>query len=152
MPRFRRDTGFGTDCTETVTVDEGREPQQTPDPGGPHHKSGNLGWKFLQPAHFQPNPTPLHATFPLAGQGPLGKIGCLDSSLLVFLCVYAAMILGGVPGLRLDRTGAALVGAVVLCALGTLKPEAAWAAIDFGTIGLLLGLMLVSAQIGRAHV
>ncbi len=70
----------------------------------------------------------------------------MDSSLIVFLCVYAAMILGGVPGLRLDRTGAALVGAVALCALGTVTPEAAWNAIDFGTIGLLLGLMLVSAQ------
>ena len=56
------------------------------------------------------------------------------------------MILGGVPGLRLDRTGAALVGAVVLCATGALSPGDAWRAIDVGTIGLLLGLMLVSAQ------
>jgi len=70
----------------------------------------------------------------------------LDTSLAVFLCVYAAMILGGVPGLRLDRTGAALVGAVVLCASGALRPGDAWRAIDVGTIGLLLGLMLVSAQ------
>ena len=76
-----------------------------------------------------------------------GKIPSrVDLSLLVFLCVYAAMIVGGVPGTRLDRTGAALVGAVVLCAFGALSPEQAWGAIDVGTIGLLLGLMLVSAQ------
>ncbi|MEI6130362.1 MAG: SLC13 family permease [Planctomycetota bacterium] len=70
----------------------------------------------------------------------------MDPSFVVFLFVYAAMIFGGVPGLRLDRTGAALVGAILLCASGVLSPVAAWQAIDVGTIGLLLGLMLVSAQ------
>src|SRR5262249_25041702 len=70
----------------------------------------------------------------------------LDTSLAVFLCVYAAMILGGVPGLRLDRPRAALVGAVVLGATGALSRGDAWRAIDVGTIGLLLGVMLVSAQ------
>ncbi|MGE3173033.1 MAG: SLC13 family permease [Planctomycetota bacterium] len=67
--------------------------------------------------------------------------------LWVFLAVYAGMLLGGVPGLMLDRTGVALLGATALVALGALPLSAAWAAIDAGTLGLLLGLMLLSAQL-----
>lgn len=70
----------------------------------------------------------------------------MDLSLAVFVFVYAVMILGGVPGLRLDRTGGALLGAVVLVAGGALSERAAWQAIDPGTLSLLLGLMIVSAQ------
>ncbi len=70
----------------------------------------------------------------------------MDLPLLVFVLVYAVMITGRVPGLCLDRTGAAFLGAIVLVGAGTLSSTAAWQAIDVGTIGLLLGLMIVSAQ------
>jgi Na+/H+ antiporter NhaD/arsenite permease-like protein len=65
---------------------------------------------------------------------------------LVFAFVYLGMILGEIPGLALERTGVALLGAIVLLAAGRVTPEAAWTAIDVPTIGLLLGLMVVSAQ------
>ncbi len=65
---------------------------------------------------------------------------------LVFVLVYAVMVCGTVPGLRLDRTGAALLGAIALVATGSLSTAQAWQAIDAGTIGLLFGLMVVSAQ------
>jgi Na+/H+ antiporter NhaD/arsenite permease-like protein len=74
----------------------------------------------------------------------------LDLSLCVFVAVYGVMILGRVPGLGLDRTGAALLGAILLVAGGALDSPAAWRAIDTGTIALLLGLMLVSAQFRRS--
>lgn len=64
----------------------------------------------------------------------------------VFLFVYLGMVLGEVPGLALDRTGIALLGAITLVATGRLSTEQAWAAIDVPTIALLLGLMVVSAQ------
>ncbi len=70
----------------------------------------------------------------------------LDTTLAVFVAVYAGMVLGGLPASRLDRTGVALLGAVALIALGALPLDAAWRAIDAGTLGLLLGLMLLSAQ------
>jgi Na+/H+ antiporter NhaD/arsenite permease-like protein len=70
----------------------------------------------------------------------------VDLVLAVFVCVYVAMILGGIPGLRIDRTGAALLGAIVLVAGGALDSAQAWRAIDAPTLGLLLGLMIVSAQ------
>jgi len=71
----------------------------------------------------------------------------LDTSLLlIFILVYLGMLLGRMPGLALDRTGIALLGAIAIVVSGRLQPEAAWGSIDTPTIGLLLGLMVVSAQ------
>jgi Na+/H+ antiporter NhaD/arsenite permease-like protein len=67
--------------------------------------------------------------------------------LAVFALVYAAMILGGVPGLALDRTGAALLGAIALLAAGRVSATDAWNAVDVPTLALLFGLMVVSAQL-----
>jgi Na+/H+ antiporter NhaD/arsenite permease-like protein len=64
----------------------------------------------------------------------------------VFAFVYLGMFLGEFPGLRLDRTGIALLGAIVLVASNRLTMTEAWNAIDVPTIALLLGLMVVSAQ------
>ncbi len=71
----------------------------------------------------------------------------MDLTLVVFAGVYLVMLLGRVPGLQIDRTGAALLGAIALIAGGTTTSAAAWRAIDVGTIGLLFGLMVVSAQL-----
>jgi Na+/H+ antiporter NhaD/arsenite permease-like protein len=71
----------------------------------------------------------------------------MDSVVLaVFAFVYLGMILGEIPGLALERTGVALLGAIVLLAAGRVSPAEAWAAVDVPTIGLLFGLMVVSAQ------
>ncbi len=66
--------------------------------------------------------------------------------LVVFGVVYAGMILGRLPGLALDRTGVALLGAIALLAAGRMDLDGAWRAVDVSTIALLLGLMVVSAQ------
>lgn len=68
-------------------------------------------------------------------------------ALAVFVLVYAGMVLGELPGLALDRTGIALLGAIALLATGTVTPAAAWDAVDVPTLGLLFGLMVVSAQL-----
>lgn len=60
--------------------------------------------------------------------------------------VYLGMVLGEIPGLALDRTGVALLGALFLLATEQVTPHGAWEAIDVPTIGLLYGLMVVSAQ------
>jgi Citrate transporter len=67
--------------------------------------------------------------------------------LVVFALVYLAMLLGELPGLALDRTGAALLGAIVLVATELISPQQAWDAIDAPTLCLLFGLMVVSAQL-----
>jgi len=66
--------------------------------------------------------------------------------LLVFLFVYGGMVLGGIPGLALDRTGVAVLGAIALTATGHTNLEQAWKAMDVSTLALLLGLMIVSVQ------
>lgn len=66
--------------------------------------------------------------------------------IIVFMLVYAGMILGGIPGLAIDRTGVALLGAIALLAFGAVSIDDAWRAVDVPTIALLLGLMVVSAQ------
>jgi Na+/H+ antiporter NhaD/arsenite permease-like protein len=66
--------------------------------------------------------------------------------LVVFAAVYLGMAFGRWPGLRIDRTGIALLGAIVLFAAGAITPERVLAAIDFPTLVVLFGLMVLSAQ------
>ena len=66
--------------------------------------------------------------------------------LVIFGFVYLGMILGRIPGLAIDRTGVALLGAALLVGFECVSPEDAWRAIDVPTILLLLGLMVISAQ------
>lgn len=71
----------------------------------------------------------------------------MDTSVLsVFVLVYLGMILGEIPGLALDRTGIAMLGAIILLVMGKVGPDEARDAIDVPTMGLLFGLMVVSAQ------
>ncbi len=66
--------------------------------------------------------------------------------LAIFLLVYLGMFLGELPGLAVDRTGVALLGAIALLAAGRLSTNDLSAAVDVPTIALLLGLMILSAQ------
>ena len=65
---------------------------------------------------------------------------------IVFACVYLGMALGRWPGLMLDRTGIALVGAIILILATAVDDEAVRAAIDVPTLVILFGLMVLSAQ------
>lgn len=69
------------------------------------------------------------------------------ATLLIFLLTYAGIALGHFPGLALDRTGIALLGAIAMVAMGALPMGEALGAIDMPTILLLYGLMIVSAQL-----
>lgn len=64
----------------------------------------------------------------------------------VFAIVYLGMFLGGLPRLKLDRSGVALLGAIAVIALAGLSVEDAARAIDLPTIVLLFAFMVVSAQ------
>ena len=66
--------------------------------------------------------------------------------LIIFLLTYIGIALGGVPGLALDRTGVALLGAMAFVLLGILTVSQATQAIDYSTLILLFGFMLLSAQ------
>ena len=64
----------------------------------------------------------------------------------IFLLTYLGMAVGRVPGLRIDRTGIGLIAAILLVATGAITEERIVEAIDFPTIIILFGLMILSAQ------
>jgi Na+/H+ antiporter NhaD/arsenite permease-like protein len=66
---------------------------------------------------------------------------------LVFVVVYLGMILGGLPFFQLDRTGIALLGAIVLVATGDVSLEEAGRSIHAPTLILLFSFMVLSAQL-----
>jgi len=65
----------------------------------------------------------------------------------VFVLTYIVLAIGRFPGLRIDRAGAAVVGAALMVALGVLSPAEAYKAIDLNTIVLLFGMMIVVASL-----
>ncbi|MDQ2103370.1 SLC13 family permease [Azospirillum sp. C340-1] len=65
---------------------------------------------------------------------------------VLFAVTYVGMALGRFPGLRIDRTGIALVAAILLLAVGALESGQVAEAIDFPTLFILFGLMVLSAQ------
>lgn len=69
------------------------------------------------------------------------------SAIVIFVATYAVIALGRLPGFRLDRAGAALIGASLMVASGVMTVGEAYRAIDFDTIVLLLGMMIVVANL-----
>lgn len=66
--------------------------------------------------------------------------------LAVFAAVYLGMALGRWPGLSVDRTGIAMLGAIILFVTGAVSRAEVLAAIDLPTLIVLFGLMILSAQ------
>jgi Na+/H+ antiporter NhaD/arsenite permease-like protein len=69
------------------------------------------------------------------------------AALAIFAATYVVIAIGKLPGLYLDRAGAALLGASLMIAVGALPLDVALHAIDFDTIALLLGVMIVVANL-----
>ncbi len=69
---------------------------------------------------------------------------------LIFAATYVVLGLGRLPLLRIDRTGAALVGAILMIAVGAIPAHEAAAAIDLPTLALLFGMMVVIAHLELA--
>lgn len=65
----------------------------------------------------------------------------------IFVASYAALAVGKVPGLSIDRAGVALVGACLMVAAGAIPLEEAYQAIHLDTITLLLGMMIIVANL-----
>ena len=65
----------------------------------------------------------------------------------IFSASYLALAIGKVPGLSIDRAGVALVGACLMVASGVMTIDDAYHAVDFNTITLLLGMMIVVANL-----
>jgi len=68
----------------------------------------------------------------------------------VFIASYVVFALGKFPGMKIDRPGAAVIGAVLMFALGAVRGTDALRFVHFGTIVLLFSMMLVVAHLHLA--
>ena len=69
------------------------------------------------------------------------------TAVVIFLLTYLVLAIGRLPGFRVDRTGAAIIGATLMIATNSLSIQQAYAAIDYNTIILLFGMMIVVANL-----
>ena len=69
------------------------------------------------------------------------------AAVAIFAVTYLFLAIGKLPGYHLDRAGAALLGASLMVWLGVLTLDEAYRAIDFDTVALLLGMMIVVANL-----
>src|SRR6266542_3350863 len=61
----------------------------------------------------------------------------------IFLISYLVFALGKFPGMKIDRPGAAIIGAVSMFAFRVVRPAEALRFIDFSTLVLLFSMMLI---------
>ena len=69
---------------------------------------------------------------------------------IIFIATYGIVAIGRAPGLRIDRTGAAIVGAILMVVTGSIGFDEAVRAVDFRTLVLLFGTMIVVAHLRLA--
>ena len=67
----------------------------------------------------------------------------LAAAYVIFLASYLVFAIGKFPGLKIDRPGAAIIGAVAMFAFRVLRPSDALHFIDFSTLVLLFSMMLI---------
>lgn len=71
-------------------------------------------------------------------------------AIFIFAVTYALISGRRLKILPLNRPAAALLGAVLMVALGVLTPEQAYRAVNYDTLALLLGMMLIAAYLHLA--
>ena len=69
---------------------------------------------------------------------------------LIFVGSYLVFALGKFPWMKIDRPGAAIIGAVLMVAFRIVGARDALASIDFATIVLLFSMMLIVANLRLA--
>ena len=73
----------------------------------------------------------------------------IAAACLIFGISYVVFALGKLPGLKIDRPGMAIIGAVLMVAFGIVGANESLRFIDFGTLVLLFSMMLV---VGCLHL
>ena len=70
---------------------------------------------------------------------------------VIFGITYALISGRQLKVLPLNRPAAALLGAVLMVSTGVMTPERAYRAVNYDTLVLLLGMMLISSYLNLAH-
>ena len=61
----------------------------------------------------------------------------------VFIASYVVFALGKFPGMKIDRPGAAIIGAVLMFATGSVHTSNALHLVHFGTVVLLFSMVFL---------
>lgn len=69
------------------------------------------------------------------------------TALIIFIITYIGIIFTRLPRMNIDRPSAAFFGAVAMILFGVITFDEAIRAIDFNTIALLLGMMIIVATL-----
>jgi Na+/H+ antiporter NhaD/arsenite permease-like protein len=69
------------------------------------------------------------------------------AALVIFLGTYLVLTIGRLPGFRIDRTGAAIIGASLMIAFRVLTMDEAIRSVNHETLILLFGMMIVVANL-----
>jgi len=69
------------------------------------------------------------------------------AALLIFLGTYLVLTIGRLPWFRIDRTGAAIIGASLMVAFRVLTMDEAIRSVNHETLILLFGMMIVVANL-----
>ena len=67
--------------------------------------------------------------------------------LLIFAVTYLGLAMGRIPGLKLNRVGIALLGAIAVMIFGEVTTAQAVAFVNWPTVCLLFGFFVISAQL-----
>jgi Na+/H+ antiporter NhaD/arsenite permease-like protein len=68
-------------------------------------------------------------------------------ALIIFIVTYTGIIFTSLPKINIDRPSAAFFGAVAMIVFGVMSLREAVTAIDYNTIALLLGMMIIIATL-----
>ncbi len=75
------------------------------------------------------------------------------TALVIFIATYVFLIGAELPFLKLDRPGGAVAGAVAMVAFGVVTPAEVYSeAINWDTLVLLLGMMVITSVMARAGI
>ena len=98
------------------------------------------------------SPLPYANGWPLMPYVPRSTLSGLETlaAYAAFASCYLVFALGKFPGMKIDRPGAAIVGAVLMFAFRILYPTDSLQFIDFPTLVLLFSMMLIVAYLHQA--
>jgi len=105
-----------------------------------------LGFADLKRLSIDMSPALSHTLY-TAGQTNLLELHQRPALLVILILTYAGIAFGHVPGLKLDRSGIALLGAIAAVSVGGVSIPDSILYINWPTILLLFGFFVISAQL-----
>src|SRR3954463_6354145 len=94
-----------------------------------------------------PHP-PFRRCSPRGNASEFPKLNAPNTSILViFVITYIGLAVGRIPGLKLNRVGIVLLGAIGMMIFGGVTADKAVSCVNWPTVLLLFGFFVISSQL-----